>query len=166
MLDNKLDKLKREMLANLDLNEVDWGFCIPDCGRCCLGAGKEITPEEADYFASRLQLPKEDFLDSEKRAGARKLILKTCEDRCVFLCQHSLCLVNEYKPKVCRRYGHWLSDCKDFRRIKVLMERGRDVRQKLKELWLIEIKKNGYDKVKWKVNAEMFVEKMGRKQTE
>jgi len=179
------DKTNASLEDNIRNEEIDWGWCIPDCGKCCLGKGKEITQSEAEVIAKKLSVCRGDFIGLDESKGSlnnnqkesiqndryikekksngnkpklrKRLLLKTINNRCIFLRNYSLCSIYNFKPIVCTKYGNWLSDCRDYRRIKTLSEKGSDISKKLKEMWLKEYSNKNYNKTKWKVKAELFV---------
>jgi Fe-S-cluster containining protein len=183
--------LNERIGTTVDPEKTDWGYCIPDCGKCCLGKGKELTRDETGLISSGLGIRPDDFIgiDEEKTPGGpseynarpgaanrgtagydgtgcttaprrKRLFLKTKNDRCVFAGHHSLCQIYDLKPSVCSKYGNWISDCRDYRKIRRLSEDGSDITKRLKRLWLAELKKDDYNRVKWKVKAELLVERL------
>jgi len=156
----RISELKKKLDEATKPGSIDWGFCIPDCGRCCCkDRGNETTSDETGIIAKRLNIPTEEFI-SDRHPGTGRMFLKTEGNRCIFLSDRSLCLVYDCKPKVCTKYGYWLSDCRDFRRIRELSGREIRVKARLKDLWMKEREKKSYDRVKWKVMAELLVEEM------
>lgn len=160
------------MESDLKLTVIDWGYCIPDCARCCQGQGKELTAEESVKIAIQLGVDNRNFIgliegNIEKKHGTanqhdnnhlrKRILLRTENGSCIFLCNNSLCLIYPYRPEVCRRYGSWQSDCRDYRRLQALETSGCKVAVKLKQMWLSEKSRKGYDRIRWRVKAELFI---------
>ena len=159
--------LRKKVDSGFEPEKIDWGYCIPDCGRCCTGSGKEATPEEAAEISRRLGIPEADFIQpanaGAEGSGSRlrpRLFMKTENGICIFLTGRRLCVVYAFKPRVCTKYGLWMSDCRDFRRIKELSDKSVDIKGRLKKAWLEEIMDAGYDRVKWKVRSEIFIDEL------
>jgi Fe-S-cluster containining protein len=171
-MSEKISSMKKKADDSFNPEQAEWGNCIPECSKCCHGSGKETTLKEAEEISKNLDVPIGHFVDINKHINdmasskdelPHRLFLRTNDNKCIFLCDCGQCLVYSIKPTVCSKYGSWMSDCKDYRRINELAGKGSDIARKLKSMWLDKRKRKEFNPVKWKVDAELLVEELHRK---
>ena len=135
MIENKLiGDLKREK-EQISPENLDFGYCIPDCGNCC-----KVSLETA------MRVSKEAKIDLSS------VVTEFLEDKhnCVFMCDYSVCILHDngadtdLRPYFCGGF-----ECSPYHFIKKINEAGYDLTGELKSLWLQRLN-NGYDQEEWK----------------
>jgi Fe-S-cluster containining protein len=126
-----------------DPEQADFGYCIPDCGRCC--GGPLISYAEAKQIARFLGCELFEF--SEMRQTG--LALKKVAGHCILLYGPSLCSVYDVRPKVCCEFPRDYIDCYSHWNIELLEYAGIKIKSELKNMWLERYSDNYYSRLAW-----------------
>lgn len=136
MAKTTLHKLKERLAAKAKPENLDFGYCIPDCGSCC-------PPGLCLDIFSLVSV-------SEKlKVGLGSIVSEVKESvHCPFLNSYSVCIIHDMKernPK-CASFGP--THCKPYQLVEELEHSGCSIKSELKEKWLENLKKD-YDKEEW-----------------
>jgi len=139
-------------MRSRDLENIDYGNCIPDCGVCCKMAKPSLLDGEAEKIAKNLNTSLSEIYD----AGARTF--KFIEGGCIFLSNYSICRTHSIKPYVCSRFPNTPIQCQDYWMIVSLETIGIDIKSELKKKFLESVDSGFYDKEKWLLTARNYLD--------
>lgn len=149
---NKLNKQKNltqfrnELSKKIRPEEIDFGYCIPDCGNCCpkinwmtwiiaRGIGEKTGIDENSICS--------EFND-ERYDG----------QPCPFIYSYNLCIIKELDE---RHPGCGNYECPHYSMIKEVENLGYDLSGKLKQVWLKNLKRD-YNRDAWISKGYYIVE--------
>lgn len=138
-----LKEFLEQKAAETKPKELEWGYCLPDCGECCVKMLHEKYRQEK--IAEKLGVSAKSI--SEAFSPITGL------EECPFLYGSSLCAVHHLEERN--------PDCSPFKchvysRIEKLASAGFNTPAELKKMWLSR-KSNGYDRKQWLNDAESYV---------
>jgi Fe-S-cluster containining protein len=138
-------QLKNEKAAKLKPEDIDFGYCMPDCGSCCPSGQWMLL--YTDGIAQHLGISGKSITDEFEK--------QDFGSPCIFLYSHSVCLIHDYPPRqmMCGWFG-----CEEYRMIESLSEIDIDEAGVLKNAWLRALKEN-YNQDAWLSAARQHVRK-------
>lgn len=124
-------------MDKFDVKVNGFHFLCDKCGNCCRGDFKGIiyiSIHELNTIADNLNLTLEEvfnnFIHIEREMAVVNgdnvnlcyLAVNQVNDRCVFLDKNNRCLINEYKPFLCKLYPFWSIIMEDKDKLKNYMQ--------------------------------------------
>ncbi len=131
-----------------DLEKIDYGYCIPDCGVCCEGVRTPV--EEGERIAEMLSVDISEIYNHERQG------IKKVNGNCMFLSDYSLCKVHTSKPQECNDFPENPISCNVYWNVLALEIIGIPIKDQLKKMFLEAIS-NNYNKQGWLSEARKYV---------
>jgi hypothetical protein len=135
-----LIELKEKKAAKILPKEIDFGYCLPDCGACCpniFAKGKEL-----EVICEKLEIDQKSVAADDSNGN-----------RCVFLYSYKLCLLHDSEERsfVCKGF-----QCSHYDTNRKLAEMGMNTPAELKKMWLQKLG-NGYNRTFWLIEAADYL---------
>lgn len=130
------------------LKKIDYSYCIPDCGGCCLVVC--ISEEEAREIARKERREISEFYDPKRNK------IKIENGRCFFLSEYSMCKIYSSRPEACRNFPEDPIRCDAYWMILALERTGFGIKTKLKKMFLERVSSR-YDRVNWLSTAKRYL---------
>jgi Fe-S-cluster containining protein len=143
-----VDDIKQKRLNELRFEDIDWGFCVPDCGSCC-SRGQPVTKVHAEELANALGVDIENIAEPEGRFYR----LRTQNGNCIMNYGPSICLIHDNKPYACKAFS---DRCRKYTAVQ-LFSKDTDIQRRIKEAWLAEKAKPGYRQEAWLETAYTII---------
>lgn len=130
------------------MEDIDWGYCVPDCGNCC-SPGFDMDYGKAEKLVEEIDIPAEElFIEVEQwppKDKDKKFALSG-EDSCVLYEEEDhTCKAHDLpRPDVCEHFF-----CREgARKVRKLESDGYSIKKDIMEIYR-ERRENGYDRGEW-----------------